>query len=50
MAHEQHRIQPTHGTQERIDRLVASTMRRFITIVISASSLAVIVCCLGAIR
>ena len=50
MAHEQDNIHPTHGTQERIAHLIATTMRRFFTIVLSASCLAVIICYMGTIR
>jgi hypothetical protein len=50
MAHAHYGTRRTSGTQERIDRMVVTTMRRFFTIILSASSLAVIICYLGTIR
>lgn len=50
MAHAHHFRERTIGTQQRVDRLVAHTMRRFFTIILSASAVAFFLCCLGTIR
>lgn len=50
MASAHHRTNRTIGTHQRVDRLVATTMCRFYTIVLSASALACLLCYLGSIR
>jgi ribosomal protein L28 len=50
MARAHNNTRRTIGTQERIDRMVSDTLRRFFTIVLSASGLVFIICYLGSIR
>lgn len=50
MAYAHHPTRKTTGTHQRVDRLVATTMCRFYTIVLSASALASILCYLGSMR
>ena len=54
---EHQNMAPTHTQlpratriHQRIDRLMADTLRRFFTVAISATGFAVIVCCLNSLR
>jgi len=50
MTHAHQHTPQTIRTHQRIDRMMADTVRRFITVALSASGLTVIICCLNSLR